>query len=258
MQPVTNRAELLALHDELTKECKAIMVAKNHDYAGGKDDPFSNFMASKVLGVEPEIGLLMRCMDKFKRVEAFINAGELKVEGEGVMDAVKDVINYMVLCAGLLTVRIDANQKKKETIVEGEGEPIAHRPGRCVDDGEWHEVEEASDIKKVFDNCDDAELMQNSGGPVWIRGKKTPSITITGDIIPDLMRLGGTVTIKGSEPDYSAELSNDEHAVNIKQQDIEEYNKKHGFKMGQAGVARAWHEDGKAKGLYSDNEGPKD
>lgn len=97
-----NREQLLELHRAITDECRAIMEAKNHDYAGGKDEPFANFMASRFLGVAPEIGLLIRCMDKFKRIEAFVNKGELKVKGEPVMDAIKDAINYMVLLAGMI------------------------------------------------------------------------------------------------------------------------------------------------------------
>lgn len=106
MKQVTNRAELFELHDQLCKECRDIMVGKNHDYAGGKDDPFSNFLMSKALGIEPEMGLLLRCLDKFKRIEAFVNTGNLKVKEEGVFDAVRDVMNYMVLLGGLLTVRM--------------------------------------------------------------------------------------------------------------------------------------------------------
>lgn len=68
-----NRDELLKLHFEICEQARTIMEAKNHDYAGGGADPFGNFRGALFLGIEPELGLLMRCMDKFKRIEAFID-----------------------------------------------------------------------------------------------------------------------------------------------------------------------------------------
>jgi hypothetical protein len=100
-----NRSELIKMHEQITTECRQIMEAKNRDYAGGKDDPFSNFKAATVLGIEPEMGLLLRCMDKFKRIQAFVNTGTLAVKEEPVDDAIKDVINYMVLLKGLIEDR---------------------------------------------------------------------------------------------------------------------------------------------------------
>jgi len=49
----------------------------------------------------------VRCLDKFKRVQTFIEKGELRVPNEGVDDALQDVVNYMVLLAGM----IDADRK---------------------------------------------------------------------------------------------------------------------------------------------------
>lgn len=81
------------------------MEAKNHDYAGGSDDCFANFRSALFLDVQPEIGLLMRCLDKFKRIEAFVKTGTLKVKNESVNDAIEDVINYMILLKGLIEER---------------------------------------------------------------------------------------------------------------------------------------------------------
>lgn len=93
--------ELLTLHDKVCGEAKAIMSAKNHDYTAGSGDPFANFRASSALGVPPVQGILLRVMDKLKRIQCFAERGELRVAGEGVNDAFRDVINYMVLCRGL-------------------------------------------------------------------------------------------------------------------------------------------------------------
>ena len=49
------------------------------------------------------IGILLRCIDKFKRIQTHVEKGSLLVQGEGVDDAIKDVINYMHLINGILT-----------------------------------------------------------------------------------------------------------------------------------------------------------
>lgn len=74
---------------------------KNQDYADD-DDVFSNFRSSEMLGIEPELAILVRCLDKFKRIQAFIRVGSLAVKGEPVDDAIEDVINYMILLKGLI------------------------------------------------------------------------------------------------------------------------------------------------------------
>lgn len=84
---------------------RQIMEAKNTDYAGGSQDPFSNFRSSKVLGVEPEIGLMMRTMDKSKRIQSFLANGKMAVASEPVDDAIADKLNYYVLLSGLLAER---------------------------------------------------------------------------------------------------------------------------------------------------------
>jgi len=109
------REELLKLHRETCEKAYSIMEAKNHDYTGGSDDPFANFRATEMLGVPAEIGILMRCLDKFQRVRSFVANGTLKVKGESVNDAIEDVINYMVLLKGVITERVkDEAQYRSE------------------------------------------------------------------------------------------------------------------------------------------------
>ena len=96
-----DRERLLAIHDEVCSDAKRIMDRKNHDYSGG-GGPFDNFRGASALGVDPKLGLLLRVMDKLMRVKTFIAKGELKVQGEGVDDAIKDVVNYMVLLKGMI------------------------------------------------------------------------------------------------------------------------------------------------------------
>ena len=81
------------------------MEAKNQDYAGDGSDPFANFRACEIFGVPAEIGILTRSIDKFKRIESFVNTGTLAVKSESVDDAIEDVINYMILLKGIIKER---------------------------------------------------------------------------------------------------------------------------------------------------------
>ena len=78
------------------------MKQKNHDYAGkGGEKPFANFERCEAMGVcSTERGFLVRVIDKVSRLSTFVDAGELKVNGEGFEDAVLDIINYMILFSG--------------------------------------------------------------------------------------------------------------------------------------------------------------
>lgn len=105
------REELLQLHDELSFRAKEIMKAKSNDYAFGSD-LFANFRGSMFINIPVELGILMRSMDKFKRIETFVRSGNLQVKNESVEDAILDVINYMILLAGIIT-----ENKQKESIL---------------------------------------------------------------------------------------------------------------------------------------------
>lgn len=98
-----NRDELLEFHDEITNSCKDIMVKKNNDYTGDKKSPFANFEACEKFDVcSTEKGFMVRMLDKMKRINTFIKKGELKVKNEPVEDAIKDLINYLILLAAFI------------------------------------------------------------------------------------------------------------------------------------------------------------
>jgi hypothetical protein len=96
-----NRTELLEFHTNICGEARSLMQKKNHDYAGAQgDSPFANFEAAEKLGLCPtEIGMLIRMLDKFKRIITFAQAGKLVVTNEGFTDACIDLINYSILFA---------------------------------------------------------------------------------------------------------------------------------------------------------------
>ena len=77
------------------------MKAKNQDYTAG-GGVFDNFKASHTLGVHPVLGILLRSQDKFMRIKSYLKHGKLAVEGEGVFDAIDDVINYLILAKGII------------------------------------------------------------------------------------------------------------------------------------------------------------
>lgn len=104
------RAMVRTVLDEIIK----LVESKNSDYSHG-DDPFANFRISEQVGVDPLVGLWIRMEDKFQRVRAYLNRGDLKVAGEGIDDAFRDIIGYSLLAIGMLHER---DQKKLELIIE--------------------------------------------------------------------------------------------------------------------------------------------
>ena len=115
--------ELLKIHDETCDKCKGIMQRKNSDYTAGKKatDVFANFNSSTILNINPVQGLLLRVIDKIKRIYSFTNDKQLQVSDESVDDACEDIVNYAILAKAMLIEerkRIKQNQenKKKEKI----------------------------------------------------------------------------------------------------------------------------------------------
>lgn len=106
-----NRAELFAMASETFEKCLKVMENKNHDYSGG-GGPFDNFRASAVFGIPAEKGIMLRIMDKMMRIKTYLDKGELKVANEGVLDAIEDNINYLILLKGMI---IDGQEKLKHT-----------------------------------------------------------------------------------------------------------------------------------------------
>ena len=97
----TKREILFDLQDEMFAKCKEVIRVKNSDYANG-DDPYSNFRSSEIFGVSPVTGIMLRAMDKFQRVATFDKNGKLSVKDESVLDALLDILNYVILIAGYI------------------------------------------------------------------------------------------------------------------------------------------------------------
>lgn len=97
-----NKAEYFKFAEQFFAKCLEISKAKNADYTGGAEDPFSNFKAVEVLGISTEQGFLTRMMDKMKRIASFAEKGELQVKDESVTDTLRDLANYACLLAGYI------------------------------------------------------------------------------------------------------------------------------------------------------------
>lgn len=99
-----NRAEYFKFHEEMTRKMNEITKAKNADYTGAAgDDPFANFSRVGSLGVcSPEQGFMVRILDKYMRINSFVQKGFLNVKEESVEDTLLDLANYAILFAGYL------------------------------------------------------------------------------------------------------------------------------------------------------------
>ena len=125
---MTNK-ELLQLHDDTCNACKAIMKQKNSDYTGGKGatDVFANFNASKMLGIHPVQGLLLRVIDKIQRIRSFTNDKELSVPNETVEDACDDIVNYAILAKAMLMEERSQIEKPVSKLPTGQEEVQAEK-----------------------------------------------------------------------------------------------------------------------------------
>ena len=124
-----NTKELLKLHDDTCNACKAIMKQKNSDYTGGKGatDVFANFNASKMLGIHPVQGLLLRVIDKIQRIRSFTNDKELSVPNETVEDACDDIVNYAILAKAMLMEERSQIEQPVSKLPTGEEEVQAEK-----------------------------------------------------------------------------------------------------------------------------------
>ena len=105
---MTKKQKYMLMAEETLDNVLSIVKAKNHDYTSDSDDPFANFRLSTLEGVEPSRGLLIRVQDKLQRIRTFLSRGTLQVDGEGVDDAIHDIIGYMLILKGMV------NERKEE------------------------------------------------------------------------------------------------------------------------------------------------
>lgn len=94
----------------MAERALAVLKRKNQDYSGG-GGPFDNFKVARAFGVHPVQGLLLRMTDKFKRVQSFVVNGRMAVAEEGLLDAIEDNYNYMILLVGMVTPEVTTREQ---------------------------------------------------------------------------------------------------------------------------------------------------
>jgi len=86
---------------QLLKECKKIRKTKGADYSLGDKDANRNFKkVAEVLGISPEMALLVYVQKHLDAVYSFVKNGHLK--GEGIEEKIKDIVNYFLILYTLL------------------------------------------------------------------------------------------------------------------------------------------------------------
>lgn len=94
--------------EQTYKENIEISRMKNSDYAD-EDDAFKNFRACEILGISPEIGILVRMSDKFVRIGNLLNR-ENKVTDEKITDTLQDLSNY----AAILKIYLEDKSRQEK------------------------------------------------------------------------------------------------------------------------------------------------
>lgn len=104
------KQDYLNFHRECCQKMTEITAAKNHDYAGFNDDPYSNFKVVEKCGIaSTEQGFLTRMMDKISRVNSFVAQGVCNVKDEKIEDTLLDLANYSILFAGYIKSKKDGS-----------------------------------------------------------------------------------------------------------------------------------------------------
>ena len=93
------RQEVEAFRARILHTCKEVMADRSNDYATDVD-AFRNLNASKFLGVDPCVGILIRIQDKISRLSQVAQGKTL--QSERAMDSVVDIINYAILLGAMI------------------------------------------------------------------------------------------------------------------------------------------------------------
>ena len=107
---------------------------KNNNYAS-KGTPLSNFDKAQKLGVPAWKGVLIRCSDKWSRIEELSN-GKIDLVDESLADTMIDLANYAVIALILLErelgVKYGLNARGKLVAGSPLGTPVSLATARLV------------------------------------------------------------------------------------------------------------------------------
>jgi hypothetical protein len=102
---MTTKNQFIEFVERDSERILEMLKAKNNDYTAGSDSAFANFDQARLLGIEPIIGVMIRFLDKVKRMETFAKTGSLEVKQESVFDALDDMEGYIKIMKKMLSER---------------------------------------------------------------------------------------------------------------------------------------------------------
>lgn len=102
---MTTKEQFLEFVERDSARVFELLKAKNNDYTAGADSAFANFDQAERLGVEPAVGVIIRFLDKVKRLETFARFGMLSVKQETVVDTLDDMEGYIKVLKKMLEDR---------------------------------------------------------------------------------------------------------------------------------------------------------
>jgi len=105
-----NSEQYLEYHKQMCTKMFEITKTKNSDYSSFTESAFGNLEAAERLDVAgTDVGILVRILDKFSRINTFVKKGVLLVEDEKIEDTCIDAANYFILLSAYIT-------SKKQTV----------------------------------------------------------------------------------------------------------------------------------------------
>lgn len=106
-----NRNALGKFFDNMVAEARNLLIVKSKDYSSDTD-AFHNFNMARLLQIDPELGIMLRMLDKQARILNFIKKGRLELTTESWQDACVDLVNYTVLLCAMLTEKTELSKTK--------------------------------------------------------------------------------------------------------------------------------------------------
>jgi len=106
--------EYMEFHRECCERMQTICKAKNSDYTGLDPSPFANFIRVEDMGVaSTEAGFMVRMLDKYCRINSFVQKGILDVKDESIEDTLLDLANYSILLMGYIRSKKEERRGKE-------------------------------------------------------------------------------------------------------------------------------------------------
>ena len=105
-----NQKEFLEYHKKSCEYLIDLTQKKNKDYSGNNDNPFFNYESTEKLNVtSTEKGFLVRMLDKYNRINSFVEQGVLEVKDEKIEDTLLDLANYSIMMSAYIKHKKDKN-----------------------------------------------------------------------------------------------------------------------------------------------------